>query len=77
MIEKQKIFPSVTYLIGGERTLSDKTWEREQLYNKKNGIISFRNDYKILRNPIEIRDAREMLKLVFSQSLHPKLNLYY
>ncbi|WP_397601502.1 hypothetical protein [Silvanigrella sp.] len=42
------INPGMTYLIGGERVLSEKIYEtNEELFNKKNGIISFNSDYKI------------------------------
>ncbi|BBH53406.1 hypothetical protein JCM31447_18490 [Fluviispira sanaruensis] len=73
-IENKKILPVTTYLIGGERKLSEKIGEgEEQFYNKNNGIIEFRSDYKVPKTPLKITDEREMLKLVFSQSLHPKL----
>jgi hypothetical protein len=73
-IDDGKINPTMTYLIGGERVLSEKIYEtKEELFNKKNGLISFNNDYKIPRILPELKDEREMLKLVFSQSLHPLL----
>ena len=74
IIDDGTINPTMTYLIGGERLLSEKINEtHEELFNKKNGIITFNNDYKIPKILPELKDEREMLKLVFSQSLHPLL----
>ncbi len=73
-IDDGTINPAITYLIGGERILSEKIYEtNEELFNKRNGIITFNNDYKIPKILPELKDEREMLKLVFSQSLHPLL----